>query len=160
LHGRLVNGGAFGHVFLDEPERAAEAAAILDQLEGLDAWVGAELPERLRYRHPTRTGDVFALAAPPFRIGGSASSFRDLQFALGRLAGRRLGMHGYDPAASPEMGGIFLALGRGVPAGERPGRVRAIDVAPTVARLLGIEPPASCEGDAIAAIAPPVAASR
>jgi arylsulfatase A-like enzyme len=38
--------------------------------------------------------------------------------------------------------------------------VRAIDVAPTVARLLGIEPPASCEGDAIAAIAPPVAASR
>jgi arylsulfatase A-like enzyme len=52
------------------------------------------------------------------------------------------------------MGGIFLALGRGVPAGARPGRVRALDVAPTAARLLGIAPPADCEGTPIPAIAP------
>jgi arylsulfatase A-like enzyme len=154
IRGRLVNGGAFAHVFLEDPARAAEAAAVLDAQDGLDAWVAAEIPERLRYRHPTRTGDVFALAAPPVRIGGSASSLRDLQFALGRLAGRRLGLHGYDPAAVPEMGGIFLALGRGVPAGARPGRVRALDVAPTAARLLGIAPPADCEGTPIPAIAP------
>jgi len=154
IRGRLVNGGAFAHVFLEDPVRAAEAAARLDAQDGLDAWVAAEIPERLRYRHPTRTGDVFALAAPPVRIGGSASSLRDLQFALGRLAGRRLGLHGYDAAAVPEMGGIFLALGRGVPAGARPGRVRALDVAPTAARLLGIAPPADCEGTPIPAIAP------
>jgi hypothetical protein len=154
LRGRLVNGGAFAHVFLEEPARAAEAAALLDERDGLDAWVAAGIPARLRYRHPTRTGDVFALAAPPVRIGGSASSWRDLQFALGRLAGRRQGLHGYDPAAVPEMAGVFLALGRGVPAGARPGRVRALDVAPTAARLLGIAPPADCEGAPIRGIAP------
>jgi arylsulfatase A-like enzyme len=154
IRGRIVSGAAFAHVFLEEPDRAAEAAAILDAQEGLDAWVAAEIPERLRYRHPTRTGDVFALATPPWRIGGSASSWRDLQFSLGRLAGRRLGMHGYDPSAVPEMAGIFLALGRGVPAGVRAGRVNALDVAPTAARLLGIDPPADCEGEPLAAIAP------
>lgn len=154
LRGRLVNGGAFAHVFLEDPARTAEAAAQLDRLEGLDAWVGSEIPERLRYRHPTRTGDVFALASPPHRIGGNASSLRDLQFALGRLAGRRQGLHGYDPAAVPEMSGVFLALGRGVPPGARPGRVRALDVAPTAARLLGIAPPADCEGAPIPTIAP------
>lgn len=154
IRGRLVNGGAFAHVFLEEPARAAEAAARLRTLDDLDAWVAAEIPERLRYRHPTRTGDVFALASPPARIGGTASSLRDLQFAVGRLAGRRLGLHGYDPAVVPEMGGIFLALGRGARAGARPGRVLALDVAPTAAHLLGIAPPPDCEGTPIPAIAP------
>ena len=44
------------------------------------------------------------------------------------------------------MGAIFFALGRGVPAGTKLGEVRSIDVAPTVAALLGIEPPQSSEG--------------
>jgi arylsulfatase A-like enzyme len=52
------------------------------------------------------------------------------------------------------MHGIFVALGRGVPKGVRLPRVRAIDVAPTVARLLGIDPPASSEGAAIEALTP------
>ena len=65
------------------------------------------------------------------------------------LFGRTLGIHGYDPARSPEMRAIFLALGRGVPAGARTGPVAALDVAPTVSRLLGIEPPRSCEGKPI-----------
>ena len=155
IRGRLVNGGAFAHVFLEEPGRAGEAAALLDARDGLAAWTAAEIPERFRYRHPTRTGDVFVLASPPTRIGGTASSLRDLQFALGRLAGRRQGLHGYDPAVVPEMGGIFLALGRGVPPGVRLGRVRALDVAPTAARLLGIAPPADCEGSPLAALTPP-----
>ena len=57
-------------------------------------------------------------------------------------------MHGYDPAL-PDMQGIFLALGRGVPAGAHADAVRMIDVAPTVARLLGIAPPRDAEGTAI-----------
>ena len=44
------------------------------------------------------------------------------------------------------MGGVLLAMGRGVPAGSRLPAVRMIDVAPTVARLLGIEPPLQAEG--------------
>jgi hypothetical protein len=58
-------------------------------------------------------------------------------------------MHGFLPGR-PEMGAIFYALGRGVPRGKALGEVRSVDVAATVARLLGIEPPAQSEGKAIA----------
>ena len=47
------------------------------------------------------------------------------------------------------MGAIFFALGRGVPKGTSLGVVRAIDVAPTAAALLGIDPPAQSEGRAL-----------
>ncbi len=60
-------------------------------------------------------------------------------------------MHGYSPD-HPDMGGIFLAIGRGVPAGARLPAVRMIDVAPTVARLLGIATPRDAEGRAIDAL--------
>jgi hypothetical protein len=156
IAGRFVSGGPFGHLFLDGPARAGEAAAALDALPQVEAWTADAIPERFRYRHRTRTGDVFVLAEPPFRLGGG-SLFLDLRFALGSLLGRTQGAHGYDPARHPEMRGIFLAAGRGVPAGVRSGDVRSLDVAPTVARLLGIEPPRSCEGRPIEAIAPPPA---
>jgi predicted AlkP superfamily pyrophosphatase or phosphodiesterase len=154
IAGRFVSGGPFGHLFLDDPGRAAEAADALDALPLVDAWTAADLPAGFRYRHPTRTGDVFVLAEPPLRLGGG-STLLDLRFALGSLLGRSQGSHGYDPARHPEMRGIFLAVGRGVPAGVRSGDVRALDVAPTAARLLGIEPPAGCEGRPVEAIVPP-----
>jgi arylsulfatase A-like enzyme len=50
------------------------------------------------------------------------------------------------------MGAIFLAVGRGVGVGAVLPTVRAIDVAPTVSRLLGIDPPAHAEGGPIPGI--------
>ncbi len=61
------------------------------------------------------------------------------------LRGKGSGAHGFDPAL-PDMGAIFYALGRGVPRGAELGEVRAIDVAPTIAALLGIQPPEQSEG--------------
>jgi predicted AlkP superfamily pyrophosphatase or phosphodiesterase len=50
------------------------------------------------------------------------------------------GSHGF-PAADPELDGIFLASGAGIQRGVKLDRVRNLDVAPTIARLLGIELP-------------------
>jgi arylsulfatase A-like enzyme len=47
------------------------------------------------------------------------------------------------------MAGILLALGRGAPPGVRLARPHAVDVAPTVAGLLGIDPPRQSEGRAL-----------
>jgi hypothetical protein len=47
------------------------------------------------------------------------------------------GTHGYDPDL-PDMGGVFMAMGRSVNAGLELGEVRQIDLAATV--------PASSEG--------------
>jgi hypothetical protein len=48
------------------------------------------------------------------------------------------GAHGY-VASDPELGAIFIASGRGIKAGVTLDSVRNIDVAPTLARLLGLE---------------------
>ena len=44
------------------------------------------------------------------------------------------------------MGGVLLALGRGAEPGATLPPVHMIDVAPTVTRLLGIDPPRDAEG--------------
>ncbi len=152
VRARVIQGSAFAHVHLRDPSRVAAAIAAYEGIEGVRAFPAGLVPAELRYRHPTRTGQVVVLAQPPVRLrplrGGGIELLR-------RLAGRRVaGVHGYDPARHPEMHGILLALGRGVPQGAQLGRVRAIDLAATVASLLGIEPPRQCEGKAIPALHP------
>jgi predicted AlkP superfamily pyrophosphatase or phosphodiesterase len=154
IRGRFISGGPFGFVILDDRARAADAAAAIDALPSVEAWPSDAVPESFHYRRPGRTGDVFVLAEAPLRLGGG-SLMLDLRYALGDLFGRTQGAHGYDPARYPEMNGIFLAMGRGAPAGTRLPPVRALDVAPTAARLLGIDPPRDCEGAPIAGVAPP-----
>jgi arylsulfatase A-like enzyme len=141
---RVIHALATAQVHLAQPEDAPRAAAALRAVPGVSAWPRAELPAALRYRH-ARVGDVVALAEPPLALLSAGS--RGARFGwLARLLGRSPGAHGYDPAEHPAMHGIFVALGRGVPKGARLPRVRALDVAPTVAGLLGIAPPAQCEG--------------
>jgi hypothetical protein len=88
---------------------------------------------------------VVLLAEPPLALMDPWTRF-DFWRRVSSLWGGETGVHGYDPDATPEMRGIFFAIGRGVPAGARLGGVRALDVAATVARLLGIAPPAQNEG--------------
>jgi Type I phosphodiesterase / nucleotide pyrophosphatase len=153
VRARVIPALATAQIHLAWPEQAGRAVEILRAIPGLSAWGREEVPEALRYRNP-RVGDVVALADPPLALLPG----NDLAARLGALTrpfGGALGAHGYDPARHPDMRGIFVALGRGVPKGARLPRVRAIDVAPTVARLLGIAPPAQSEGRPIAGIAPP-----
>jgi predicted AlkP superfamily pyrophosphatase or phosphodiesterase len=147
IRARVIHAMATAQIDVDDAAQEARAVAVLRGIPGLSAWRQAELPPELRYRSP-RVGDVVALAEPPLALLPAAD--RGSRFGgLARLFGRTLGAHGYDPARHPEMNGIFVALGRGVAAGTRLPRVRAIDVAPTVAALLGIAPPAQSEGTPI-----------
>lgn len=136
-------GAAVAHVFLADPGTRAQAEAALATLEGVRTHRGHELPAELRLAHPRRTGDLVLTAHPPWTFFVPGLAERALR-ATGLLDGER-GMHGFDPSL-PDMGGIFFARGRGVPPGQRIDPVRAVDVAPTVAALLGIDPPAQAEG--------------
>jgi len=145
---RVIQSMATAQIHLKDPAQAGRAVSVLRALPGVEAWPQGEVPDRLRYRH-ARAGDVVALAAPPLAL--LAGNDRGARFGgIARLFGRSRGAHGYDPGRHPEMHGIFAALGRGVPKGARLPRVSAVDVAPTVARLLGIAPPGSSEGKPIA----------
>jgi hypothetical protein len=60
-----------------------------------------------------------------------------IESILGR---HKIGHHGY-PAADPRMNAAFVAAGRQIRAGGKLGVVDNVDVAPTVAKLLGVEFP-------------------
>jgi hypothetical protein len=49
-----------------------------------------------------------------------------------------LGSHGY-VATEPDIQAIFIASGRGIRSGVAVDRVRTLDLAPTAARLLGVD---------------------
>jgi alkaline phosphatase D len=151
----VLRGTAVAHVFLDDVAQLAAAESALRALPGIDVHRGDALPPSLRLHFPARTGDLVLVTTPPrsFRELGAA---RRALIAAGGLAGWSPGLHGYAPD-HPDMGAIFFALGRGVPAGARPERVRMIDVAATVAHLLGIEPPLHSEGRPIPELSLPTA---
>jgi hypothetical protein len=52
------------------------------------------------------------------------------------------GSHGY-PASDTDMNAIFIASGYGVRPGEKLGTVPNIDIAPTLAKLLGVALPSA-----------------
>jgi hypothetical protein len=144
--GRVHGGGGFVTVTLEDPDEDLEEALDVARGLGLEAWARGDGPEGLESRHP-RFGDLVAMAPP-----GTAISRAGL---LGRLRASLMGGgHGYRPEL-PSMSAIFLALGRGVAPGFSPGRVRALDVAPTVLTLLGLPVPDTMEGRPIA-LAPEV----
>lgn len=153
VSGDAVNASGLAFIYLADPSQAPAAARKLAALDPrVRAYTREELPRQLRIAHPN-AGDVVLLCDPPLAFLKTWQS-RNLRRRVAPLFGGETGEHGYDPEQNSEMRGVFFALGRGVPSGSRLGRVRAIDVAATVTRLLGVAAPAQSEGAPIAGIAP------
>jgi predicted AlkP superfamily phosphohydrolase/phosphomutase len=89
-------------------------------------------------------GDLFVEVAAP----GIAISSR--LTGEGIEARRAEGTHFQDPA-SRRLLGSFLIAGPGVAAGADLGIIQQVDIAPTLAALLGMDPPAHAVGTALAA---------
>jgi len=106
-----------------------EEAAAIDVGDGLTASM----------YHPERTGDVIVFAAPPYQFDAAP---------WGAIEGPApiYGQHGFVPNGSPDRYATFVACGPSIRKGLVAGAVTAADIAPTVAALLGIEPPAQSEG--------------
>ena len=135
------------HVHLKTPAADTKVRAVLAKLlgdvPGAVIYKGDALPSGFRLQRHNRIGDWVIMLPPPY--GASSSARVAAAMSTAASAGRSLGMHGYDPKID-DMGALFLAIGRGVP--ETPlGHVRQVDLAATVAKLLGIEAPADSEGE-------------
>ena len=92
--------------------------------------------------HPTRTGDLVVFAAAPYQFDAATP---------GTLVARSafFGQHGYVPdvvnlAANVNMRSTFLAGGPGIAKGRV--TARTIDLAPTMAYLLGVPEPQQSQG--------------
>jgi 2',3'-cyclic-nucleotide 2'-phosphodiesterase (5'-nucleotidase family)/predicted AlkP superfamily phosphohydrolase/phosphomutase len=93
--------------------------------------------------HPTRTGDLVAFSYPPYQFDAATP---------GTLIARSqfYGQHGYVPdvqdlKSNTNMRATFLAEGPAIERGEADD-VRTIDLAPTIAFLLGIPEPQHAQG--------------
>ena len=164
--GRDPAGGGFQQIAAGDV--AATVAAIKATYQGLtdpNDWTGDGAPEgwkvidrvftkaEARYipngpgstadmAHPTRTGDVIAFSFPPYQYDAQTP---------GTLVARSqfFGQHGYVPdiqnlAANINMRATFLAGGGMIAKGQV--TARSIDLAPTLAFLLGIPEPQHSQG--------------
>jgi 2',3'-cyclic-nucleotide 2'-phosphodiesterase (5'-nucleotidase family) len=94
--------------------------------------------------HPTRSGDVVVVARPPYQFD-AATAGTTIEFS------QFFGQHGYLPelvnlGRNVNMHGTFVAAGPGIRHRGDVEGVRAIDVAPTLAFVLGIPAPQNARG--------------
>lgn len=146
LEGRDING------VVPASDLEATRTAIVDAFSALGDNVVAEifLKEELsdvqgtNAFHPTRSGDVVVTLKPPFQFD-AATPGQTIAFS------RFFGQHGYLPdmvdlASNINMHSAFIASGPGIVSNKVVGGVRIIDLAPTIAFALGIDPPADADG--------------
>ena len=141
LPATVWGGGGFASVTVEGGEAVADRVVEVARGLGLEAHRRKRAPAALRTGNP-RFGAVVVLATPGVALVRTRGA-RDL--LRGLLQGPLRGSHGYRPD-EPGMGALFVAAGRGVPAGTKLGEVRAVDIAPTVLALLGVPTPVWMEG--------------
>lgn len=137
----LAEGGA-AYVYFDkarggDPRQAAERA--FGGVEGIDRVIGPEEFPALGLPLPGQDPQAFDLlltAKDGYAFSGAAEG--PATVALPAPAGT----HGY-PAADPEMDAILIVSGYGAASGKNLGRVTNLQIAPTLAGLLGVALPAA-----------------
>src|SRR5581483_6961418 len=133
----VMSAGGTAMVYVTNPERKASLISQLRDLfagaEGIDGTYGVEEFSKLGLPLPATSDQApdLVLAAKPGYVFDNKS---DGEYITEPAEG---GTHGY-LNTDPQMQAIFIAWGVDVPKGARLGTVSNLDVAPTVAALLGL----------------------
>lgn len=120
-----------------QPELVSRTRQALEGLEGVDQIIGADQYAALGLPLPgkdSQAPDLVLAAKDGYGFSGDLTG--DEIF----LQPRQTGSHGY-LASNPKVDAAFVASGLGIRKGSRVRRVRNLDVAPTIARLLGVSLP-------------------
>jgi predicted AlkP superfamily pyrophosphatase or phosphodiesterase len=142
----LAEGGS-ADVYLDNSEAAELAPKVtqaLTDIEGIDKIIGPDGFAALGLPQPDREPQMFQLlltAKDGYSFSGATGG------PVTAAVPQQGGSHGY-PASDPEMDAIFIASGYGVRRGAKLEKVANIDIAPTIAKLLGVGLP-TAKGEAI-----------
>jgi predicted AlkP superfamily pyrophosphatase or phosphodiesterase len=133
--------GGTAMLYITNENRRAELLPKLREMfrgvEGVEQVIGSE--DFAKHGFPpsgpqSRMADLVLAAAPTYAFadGSDRETVTDLP------PGTNAGNHGY-LRSMPDMQAIFVAWGAGIRTGATLTEVRTIDIAPTVARLLGLE---------------------
>lgn len=134
-------GGASAVYVLDDARRDAIARQLRDELgklDGIDRVIDAS--EFAQIGQPTlkqnpRGADLWLAAKRDYAFSESSAG-NETTVKQAKLTGT----HGY-LSDQPDMHAMCIVSGPGLKPGTKLGKIRAIDVAPTVARILGVELP-------------------
>ena len=132
-----------------QAETVAQLKTLFGGLEGVARIVSPAEYGPLGYPDPgknPRMADLVLAAADGYAFHGAP----DGEAVAAVPAGATPGTHGYLNTEA-DMTAIFVASGAGIRSGVKLGRMRNIDVAPTIARLLGLTLPHP-EGSALVSI--------
>jgi predicted AlkP superfamily pyrophosphatase or phosphodiesterase len=134
----VLSEGGTAAVYVTDPSRRAELVpelrGLLAGAEGIDHVYGVEDLPSLGLPVPAMSDqapDLVLAAAPDYMFSNES----DGDFVTEVLSG---GTHGY-LNTDPKMQAVFIAWGAGIPKGVRLSSISNLDVAPTIAALLGLE---------------------
>jgi predicted AlkP superfamily pyrophosphatase or phosphodiesterase len=141
---QVVPEGGTGMIYLTDPQtRDADRSKVVDLLRGQEgvadilgpehyAAIGLPTPEQ----NP-RMADLVLIPHDGYAVSGTVTGE---DFVLPVSGNMSQGYHGY-LASNPKMNALFIASGRGIKQVGKIGMVNNIDVAPTIAHLLGQQLP-------------------
>jgi alkaline phosphatase D len=134
----LMNTGTHLHIYTNDPARQATLAQDLQARQAhFSVYTHATMPAAWHYTHE-RVGDVLVAAEPGYYI----TTHREYDARRLRDPNPTVwGTHGYDPAATTDMNGIFYARGPHVKTGVTLPPMENVHVFPVVTRILGIPNP-------------------
>lgn len=134
--------GGLAFVYVLDPARKAELLpklkALFEGTEGVERVIDGNDAPALGMPTPAENqgmGDLVLYAKAGYAFNNAAAGQ-----AVAAPSVDYGGTHGY-PSSDPEIDGIFIASGRGIRKGVVLPRMANLDVAPTLARLLGLQLP-------------------
>jgi predicted AlkP superfamily pyrophosphatase or phosphodiesterase len=137
----VVTEGGLAFAYITDPaKRGVLLPRLRDTLGGIEGVEVHEGNDAPKFGMPAPAenqgmGDLILVAKAGYAfIAGAAGE------ALRPAAVGEFGTHGY-PASDPEMDGFLVAWGAGIRRGAKLDRIRNVDVAPTIAELLGVPLP-------------------
>jgi predicted AlkP superfamily pyrophosphatase or phosphodiesterase len=129
---RAANEAPMTMLYCDDPERVRRE--LLAQPRPYTVERPSELPPHLGFAAHPRIGDLIIRPKGP-----------SIVYAFDPIPPLK-GMHGYDPAANPEMDGMLIALGPAFRPGARAANAFTVDLFPLIGHLLGLTLPEDIDG--------------
>ncbi|MHA3772435.1 alkaline phosphatase family protein [Verrucomicrobiota bacterium sgz303538] len=134
--------GGLAFAFVTDPAKREELKpklrAIFEQMEGVAQVLDGSEGPKLGMPTPEENqgmGDLILYAKAGYAFQGPA-----LGDDVVAESKNYLGTHGY-PASDPELEGTFIAWGYGIKPGVKLGHISNLDIAPTLAELMGLKLP-------------------
>ncbi len=138
---QIISEGGTAMVYFTDPATLeadrAKVLALMREHEGIaeiltpDKFPALRLPEPAKNR---QMAELILVARPGYAFNNEAQG--EDSVAEVTLAAGNQGHHGY-LSSLPKMNAVFVAWGRGVKPGTKLGMINNLDVAPTIAHLLG-----------------------